>query len=72
MNGSVAYRRIVSVTAWSLMGWPAAIIAFRSRKYCTYKSGVKVLSSTVVAPVGLAKVCGAPGGIITSVPAGAS
>jgi hypothetical protein len=29
------------------------------------KSGVKVLSSTVVAPVGLAKVCGAPGGTMT-------
>ena len=33
---------------------------------------MKVFSSTSGSPAGLAKVCGAPGGIIARVPAGAS
>jgi hypothetical protein len=72
LAGSVAYRRIAVIMVSWLIGWPSAIIARRSRKYCTYGSGVKVLSRTVVSSVGLAKECGAPGGIITNVPAVAS
>ncbi len=41
-------------------------------KYCTYRSGVNVLTMTSGWSPGLANVCGAPGGTITSVPAGAS
>lgn len=51
---------------------PPAYSSSRSRKYWTYRSGVKVLSMRAGSPVVLAKVCGAPGGTITSVPAVAS
>ncbi len=70
--GSVAYRLITSMVDSGVSAWPPAIMSRSSRKYCTYRSGVKEFSSTAGWSPGLAKVCGAPGGIITSVPAAAS
>jgi len=52
-----------------VIGCPAAIMSRRSRKYCTYRSGVKVLSRTAGSPAGLAKVCGAPAGGPVTMPA---
>jgi hypothetical protein len=41
--GSVAYRLIAWIVASLVSGWPPAIRSRRSRKYLTYRSGVKVL-----------------------------
>ena len=68
----MAYLLIACSVLSGVSGWPSAIIWRRSRKYCTYRSGVKVLSSTTGCSPGLAKVCGAPGGTITRVPGAAS
>jgi hypothetical protein len=72
LAGVVAYLAITAMEAFGVNGCPAAIMSCRTRKYWTYKSGVKVLSSTTGWSLRLANVCGAPGGTITMVPAGAS
>jgi hypothetical protein len=47
-------------------------MALKSRKYCTYRSGVNVFSMTAFSSPTLANVCGAPVGTMTQVPGPAS
>jgi hypothetical protein len=68
----MTYRLITATVASGVSAAPCSSMLRRSRKYCTYRSGVNVLSRTSGSSPGLAKVCGAPGGIIARLPAGAS